>query len=105
MRPLGHTGTAANSPDSRWGSSEHSGLEATALRQHLNELELRVRANGATATEQKAERHAAERDFCNGFSKLDSQIGSTTTALGEALTALVEEVSVLQMLTDENPQP
>ena len=97
----GDTGTAANSPDGRWGSSERAGLEATALRQRLNKLELRVHASETTAAEPKAERYAAERDFCNGLSKLDSQIGSTTTALGEALTGLMQEVLLQQVAKAE----
>ena len=68
----------------------------------LSELELRVLTAETAATEQKAERYATERDLCDGMSglrdgpgRLDSQVGSTSNALGEALTGLVQEVSLL----------
>ena len=72
------------------------------LRRRPSELELRVLTAETAATEQKAERYATERDLCGGMSglrdalgRLDSQVDSTTNALGEALTGLVQEVSLL----------
>ena len=47
----GDTGAAAFSPDGRWGNAERTGLEVTALRQRLSELELKVRAIELTVME------------------------------------------------------
>ena len=79
----------------RWGSTERVGVEAVAFCQRLNELELRVHAAETEATEHNIERYTAERDFCNGLSKLDAHLGTTTNALGEALAGLVQEGSLL----------
>ena len=72
------------------------------FRQRLSELELRVLTDETTATEQKAERYATERDLCDGMSglrdalgRLESQAVGTTNALGEALIGFVQEVSLL----------
>ena len=38
----GDTGAAALSPDGRWGNAERTGLDVTALRQRLSELDLKA---------------------------------------------------------------
>ena len=81
----GDTGAVALPPDGRCCNAERTGLEVTALRQRLSELELKVRANELATTEQKAVHFTTERDL----SMLESQLGSTTNVSGEATTGRV----------------
>ena len=73
-------------------------VEAADTRQRFSELELGLLTTETTATEQKAERLGAERDFRGGLTslredlgRLEAQTSGSTAALGETLTGLVME--------------